>query len=196
MKLRLACILGIVALAVGGTLSAQSQPVQRVESSITGTVVSSSSTSLVIRDESGVEQTFDVDTSSTVPSGLMSGSRITVRFHNMDGGRRHVASVTTTDAGAPSTPTATEPVAAEPTAAVPATSLTTPTTPIADSTAPAPAARVRTPAPAIDEPVAASNATAGERLPDTASEMPLLALAGLMTLAAGLVLRELRRRDA
>lgn len=197
MKLRLACILGIVALAVGGTLSAQSQPAQRaVESSITGTVVSSSSTSLVIRDESGVEQTFDVDTSSTVPSGLMSGSRITVRFHNMDGGRRHVASVTTTDAGAPSTPTATEPVAAEPTAAVPATSLTTPTTPIADTTAPAPAARVRTPAPAIDEPVAASNATAGERLPDTASEMPLLALAGLMTLAAGLVLRELRRRDA
>jgi hypothetical protein len=54
----------------------------------------------------------------------------------------------------------------------------------------------RTPAPAIEEPVAASDATAGERLPDTASEMPLLALAGLMTLAAGLVLRELRRRDA
>jgi LPXTG-motif cell wall-anchored protein len=35
----------------------------------------------------------------------------------------------------------------------------------------------------------------GEQLPDTASEMPLLALAGLMTIAAGLVLRELRRRD-
>jgi hypothetical protein len=160
MKTRLACILGILALVLSATVSAQTQPVQRgAESSITGTVVSSTSTSLVIRDESGVEQSFDVDTSSTVPAGLMSGSRVSVRFHSMDGGRRHVASVMATDA-----PATTEPI-----------------TP--------PAARVQ-------EPLAASDAAAGERLPDTASEMPLLALAGLMTLAAGLVLRELRRRAA
>jgi membrane anchored protein len=179
MKLRLACILGILALAFSGTAFAQSQPVQQsgVEASLSGTVVSSTVSSLVIRDENGVEQSFDVDTSSTVPSGLMSGSRVTVRFHNMDGGRRHVASVMATDAGtslAPTTPTAAAPVATEPVAPPPAA---------------APSTRVQ-------EPIAPSSGTAGDRLPDTASEMPLLALAGLMTLAAGLVLRELRRRAA
>ena len=187
MKLRLACILGILALAFSGTAIAQSQPVQQsgAEASLTGTVVSSTVSSLVIRDENGVEQTFDVDTSSTVPSGLMSGSRVTVRFHNMDGGRRHVASVMATDAGtslAPTAPTATAPVATEPVA---------PTAPATD-TMPPPAA----PATRVQEPIAPADGTAGERLPDTASEMPLLALAGLMTLAAGLVLRELRRRVA
>ena len=188
MKLRLACILGILALAFSGTAFAQSQPVQQsgVEASLTGTVVSSTVSSLVIRDENGVEQTFDVDTSSTVPSGLMSGSRVTVRFHNMDGGRRHVASVMATDAGtsvAPTAPTAAAPLTTEPVA---------PPAPATDTTMPPAAA----PSTRVQEPIAPSSGTAGDRLPDTASEMPLLALAGLMTLAAGLVLRELRRRAA
>ena len=191
MKIRLACIWGILALAFGSTVSAQPQPVLRgVESSISGTVVSSSGTSLVIRDESGIEQTFDVDGSSTVPSGLMSGSRVTVSFHPMDGGRRHVARVTTSTTTTPLTPPASEPAAPETTTPVPA--LTTPTAPVTDT--PAPSARVGT-TRATDEPIAA-DAPAGESLPDTASEMPLLALAGLMTLAAGFVLRELRRRNA
>jgi hypothetical protein len=190
MKMRLACILGILALTFSVAASAQTQPVQRgVETSITGTVVSSTPTSLVIRDANGAETTFDVDTSSGVPSGLASGSRVTVRFHDMDGGRRHAASVTTSDvdttATTPTPSAPTEPTTFAPTAPTP---IADPVLPIAD---PAPSVRVAAPAP-----LPASDAPAGERLPDTASEMPLLALAGLMTLGAGLVLRELRRRDA
>jgi len=201
MKARLAYILGILALAFGvvaPTAYAQStQPAGNAESSITGTVVSSTSTALVIRDESGVEQRFDVDTSSTVPPGLMSGSRVTIRFHSMDAGRRHVASVTTSDAGtsvaAPTATAPTEPTTFAPTQPpTPATDVTTPTAdrPMDTRT---PSARVRSSAATDLEPMPAAP---GDRLPDTASEMPLLALAGLMTLAAGLVLRELRRRDA
>jgi hypothetical protein len=188
MKLR-ALILGIIALAFTGVAAAQVQQ-PAAETSITGTVVSSTGTTLVIRDQNGVEQTFDVDTSSTVPSGLMSGSRVTVRFHNMDGGRRHVASVTLSDPSTTVAPpaTRTEPV---PPATVTAPA-TAPTTPATDTTMPAPAP----PAKRVQEPPPASDAPAGERLPDTAGELPLVALAGLMTLAAGLVLRELRRRDA
>ena len=187
MKLRVAFILGILALTFGGLATAQvQQPV--TATSVTGTVVSSSGTSLVIRDQNGVEQTFDVDSSSTVPAGLMSGSRVTVSFHNMDGGRRHAATVTSTnDPSTTLAPPASEPMPS--TATTPTTPVTTPTTPMTDTTMPAPATRVQ-------EPLPASDATAGERLPDTAGELPLLALAGLMTIAAGLVLRELRRRDA
>jgi hypothetical protein len=159
MKTRLACTLAILASVFGSASSAQAPAQGGAEPVIIGTVVSSTATSLVIRGEDGTEQSFDVDSSSTVPAGLMSGSRVSVRFHNMAGGRRHVASVTTeTAAPLPSAQPMPEPA---------------------------------TPAARVTEPSAA----AGE-LPDTAGELPLLALAGLTFFAAGLVLRELRRRSA
>lgn len=163
MNLRAAGILGILALAFSSAALAQTQPVQGgVESSVTGTVVSASGSSLVIRSDGGAGQTFDVDTSSAIPAGLMPGNRVTVRYHVLDTGRRHAASVVLGDA-------------------VESAPVTTPTTP---DPAPAP------------EPITAAGRNAGDRLPETASELPLLALAGVMAIAAGLVLRELRRRDA
>ena len=173
MKLRLACILGVLALVFGAAASAQTPAQSGAESTLTGTVVSATGTSLVIRGEDGTEQTFDVDTTSTIPAGLMSGSRVSVRFHNMAGGRRHVASVTTDPA--PTTPALSQPM---------------------PDTATQPMRETATPVARVSEPAPAGEAAMGERLPDTASGLPLLALAGLMALGAGLVLRELRRRTA
>src|SRR6185295_14143844 len=61
MKLRLACILGILAVAFGGAALAQVQPAPATPG-VAGTVVSSSATSFVIRTDAGTEQRFDVDT--------------------------------------------------------------------------------------------------------------------------------------
>jgi hypothetical protein len=187
MKLRLACILGILAVALDGAALAQVQP---AAPSVAGIVVSSSGTSFVIRTDAGTEQTFDVDTTSTVPTGLLPGTRVTVTYFDLDTGRRHLTSVTRSDVSTDTPPA---------TATIPATAPVEPPmtqfTPTTVTTPPAPT----TPdlAPAVPEPpLPAANVAGTERLPDTASELPLLALAGVMTIAAGLVLRELRRRDA
>ena len=88
MKTRLACLLAVAALMFAVPAIAQNtQPV-------TGTVVSSTTDSLVIRTDDGTERTFKVDGQSTLPSSLANGSRVTVNFHRMEGGVDHAASVT------------------------------------------------------------------------------------------------------
>ncbi len=84
--------------------SQANDPAQRTEPSqpmkdmgqaqdITGTVVSSGGSTLVVDTDSG-RRTFIVDSESRVPSNLTAGSRVTVTFHTLDGGRFHAASVT------------------------------------------------------------------------------------------------------
>lgn len=60
---------------------------------ITGTVVSSSGSTLVIRTDAGQEMTFFVDSASENATGLSAGQRVTVDY-SMDGGRNHVHKVT------------------------------------------------------------------------------------------------------
>jgi hypothetical protein len=88
MKTRLACLLAVAALMFAVPVIAQTTQ------SISGTVVSSTSDSLVIRTDDGTERTFKVDANSKLPSSLANGSRVTVNFHRMEGGVDHAGSVT------------------------------------------------------------------------------------------------------
>jgi hypothetical protein len=90
MRTRMSCLLGLVALLLASPAMSQTDmPTQTV----TGTVVSSTSDSLVIKLDTGAERTFKVDTTSNLPASLASGQRVTVRFHAMSGGD-HAAQVT------------------------------------------------------------------------------------------------------
>ncbi len=71
---------------------------------VTGTVVSSSSDSLVVRTESGAEMTFGVDAQSVIPSTLTPDTRVEVAYHSMDGGTYHAAEVQPMDSGATTLP--------------------------------------------------------------------------------------------
>jgi hypothetical protein len=103
--------------------------VAQTEKTVSGKVVSSSSSQLVIRTDDGRQMTFNVDSTSTVPAGLRDDARISVRYHELAGGTFHAANVTTTAAPTTTTPeTRTdmpqEPAttaAAEPTRELPAT---------------------------------------------------------------------------
>lgn len=89
MKRILAAMLSLGVLAIAGPAAAQI-----TTDTVSGVVVSSSADSLVIRLDDGSQRTFVTDTSSTLPSGrLAEGSRVTVRFDPMDGGRSRAASV-------------------------------------------------------------------------------------------------------
>ena len=88
MKRILAAMLSLGVLALAGPAAAQTID------TVSGVVVSSSATSLVIRLDDGSQRTFVTDTTTTLPSGrLADGSRVTVRFDPLDGGRSRAASV-------------------------------------------------------------------------------------------------------
>jgi outer membrane lipoprotein SlyB len=111
MNLRILCVVSLMALALGGGLSAQTnntntanadQP-QTMTSTATGTVVSSDSGSLVIDTGNG-RQTFMVDSSSNLPANLTPGSRVSVQYHTLSGNQLHAGSVSVLSGGtAPST---------------------------------------------------------------------------------------------
>jgi hypothetical protein len=166
----LACVTPVAAQQPGQT-QPQTQPADQAqqsgETTITGTVVSSSSTSLVIRTESGEQKTFVVDDTSTIPSGLAAGARVSVRYTSQEGGQMRVASVAR-ETGARAETTR-EPGVME------------------RGTATGTAADRGTGAGAEAE------QGAGERLPETASPLPLVALAGALSAAAGLALRARKR---
>lgn len=155
----LACVLAVSAAA-------------QSSQTLSGTVVSSSSTQLVIDTATG-QRTFDVDASSNLPAGLAVGSRVDVDYHELAGGRMHAATVRMSSA-APTTPTAET------------TSPTTPTTTDMPRTT-APATGTGMAATDDDDDDAPQRATGS--LPRTASPLPLLGLAGLAALAGGLALR-------
>jgi hypothetical protein len=63
-----------------------------------GVVVSSSGAALVIRTDEGAQQSFDVDATSSVPPGIVAGTRVAIQFRTLPGGRRKI--VTAATAGA------------------------------------------------------------------------------------------------
>jgi len=94
--------IAVVTLTVAaGALWAQSGG---MASHVTGTVVSSSSDSLVVRTESGAEMTFGVDAQSVIPSTLTPDTRVEVAYHSMDGGTYHAAEVRPMDSGTTTLP--------------------------------------------------------------------------------------------
>lgn len=104
----LAAMLSLGVLALAGPAVAQTID------TVSGVVVSSSADSLVIRLDDGSQRTFVTDTTSTLPSGRLAvGSRVTVRFDPMDGGRSRAANVALA-VGAPAERPADRPTTQEP----------------------------------------------------------------------------------
>jgi len=156
MKTSLLCLLAVAVLALAVPLVAQT------EQTVTGTVVSSTPSQVVVKADDGRELTFAVDAQSVVPAGLAANNAVTVTYHDMGGGTLHAARVTSS--AADTMPNTTAPSTTEPS--------TTTTTGTTTTAAPAPKPH---------------------RMPATASPLPLIGLAGLMSLTAGLGLRAVRR---
>lgn len=89
-KSALICALGILAIVAVGSVAAQSQ-----DKYASGTVVSSSSTTLVVKTEAGDQMTFKLDSQSAVPTQLKADDKIDVRYQIMDDGTFQVAEVRT-----------------------------------------------------------------------------------------------------
>lgn len=169
MKTSQSLLLSVAALALA--VAAMAQTAQTVN----GTIVSSTPVQVVIKTGDGRQMTFTIDAQSSVPSGLAEGNPVTVTYHDMGGGTLHAAQVTRSTGAAPST-TANPP------------STTTDTGTYSNTT--------RTTAPAAQEPMESTRAAGahrGHRMPHTASPLPLIGLAGLLSLTAGLALRATRR---
>src|SRR5262245_6221389 len=74
-------------------VSAQSPPSDQPTSYVSGTVVSSTGSSIMIRAESGAEMTFTVDSRSILPADLPVGSRVDISYHTLPDGKLHAAEV-------------------------------------------------------------------------------------------------------
>ncbi|HEU0104914.1 MAG TPA: hypothetical protein VFT38_02005 [Vicinamibacteria bacterium] len=90
MSFRQSLLIGIAILALAVSLSAQSSTAST--ETITGTVVSSGP-ALVVIDTAAGQKTFVVDTESTVPASLVTGSRVTVDFNRLSDDRMHATTV-------------------------------------------------------------------------------------------------------
>jgi len=73
-----------------------------MSTSVSGTVVSSSSSSLVIKTDSGSRMTFQVDTSSNLPVGIAAGDRVSLDYESLAGGKYHVSRVSSESTTMPS----------------------------------------------------------------------------------------------
>lgn len=99
LALAIAIAVNIAAL---GTLPAQEDPSGAAAqtaptvstSTISGTLVASTDSSLVVRSDAGVESTYTVDSSTVLPASLTPGDRVSVDYHMLDGGAYHASRVT------------------------------------------------------------------------------------------------------
>ena len=179
MRNRVLCVLSIALLALAGGLAAQgTDPAAAPAQTITGTVVSSSSTSLVIDTDTGTRQTFMVDAQSSLPTGLTPGTRISVDYHSLPGGQFHAAKAATLGA-APSQPT-TEARPLDTTAAPATTSSNMPQT--------------SSSMPATDTSSDKTPTKRTRKMPATASPLPLVGLIGLASLVGATALRRFAYR--
>lgn len=138
-----------------------------------GKVITTSPSALVIETQTGERLNFVVDADSTIPTGIVIGNPVTVDYTRMEDGSLHVSKVSLVD-----TPSGQALV--QETETIPAPAPTTVTEP-----APAPA-----PVTADADPYDADD----EALPQTASPLALLALAGFTALGGSRLARWARKR--
>lgn len=104
MRLRTLASTCVLACAIAGAAAAQpldtNKPAQgpgtalasaSSEISVSGKVVSSSSTELVIDSDAGQRMTFALDPDTTTPTTFTAGERVAVRYHSSSGGTVHQA---------------------------------------------------------------------------------------------------------
>lgn len=93
----------VLTLAIVGRVEAQqvevtSPPATELATSdatvmVTGTVVSSTSSEVVIDTDTGARLTFAVDDTTTRPTSLTAGERVHVQYHALSGGKYHAADI-------------------------------------------------------------------------------------------------------
>ena len=85
--MRLLLPLSSILLAAAPLLGASPQLVDRPsDDTFTGTLVAADDLSVTARAENGTLVTFTVDDPSSVPAGLVAGTRVTVRYEHTQGG--------------------------------------------------------------------------------------------------------------
>ena len=85
-------------LLIGNSVSAASlfsrpQAQDRQVAELSGTITTIDSVSLRVRPDDGSVMTFVVDDPSSLPLGLVAGTRVTVRYETREGGGRRLLSV-------------------------------------------------------------------------------------------------------
>jgi hypothetical protein len=155
----MACALMVAALVVPAL--AQDPPATLT---LSGTVTSSSPTSIVIQADDGSQKTFVIDDRSTVPVSLARGERVTVTYET-SGSQTRAVSVSSSD--------------------MPPQGATAPRTDMPRSDMPS------------DRTGTEATGTPGrDRLPTTASPLPLVALMSTLALGCGYALRTFGRRES
>ncbi len=183
MKLKFAVLLMTAALAVPA--AAQSS----TSTSTSGVVVSSTTESLVVRMDDGTQRTFNVISTTTLPTArLAEGNRVTVQYRPLDAGLFEAARVELATALNPDrpAPTPSDRSMMSETAATQGSMMATQRETAAtqrDNTTATQRENARIQGETTED---------RETLPATASPMPLLALAGLGALVAGLVMKARR----
>ncbi len=182
MKLKFAVLLMTAALAVPA--AAQSS----TSTSTSGVVVSSTTESLVVRMDDGTQRTFNVISTTTLPTArLAEGNRVTVQYRPLDAGLFEAARVELATALNPDrpAPTPSDRSMMSETAATQGSMMATQREATATQ-------RETTATQRENARIQGETTEDRETLPATASPMPLLALAGLGALVAGLVMKARR----
>lgn len=149
---------------------------------ISGSIVSISNDVIVIRTDAGETMRFNRDASANVPSNLMAGNRVTLEYDRIAADNMRVTSIELVDdADTRGTTRVDDRPATSPGAATPGA--TTPGTTTPGSTT---GERATTPS--------TTTTTGYDRLPQTASPLVMVGLAGLVSLGGALALRVRRRR--
>ena len=191
MKYRILISTLFVALAVLGSVAAVADTTQPTQI-LTGKVISSTPTQLIVEDDNGARTTFVV-AAGTVPSTIMVGDRISVNYQSQAGGSFRATNVSATSlstnkvsdaTGVNSNDSSTNDAMLEEKSTYSTSTATTTTTTSTTNTA-----DLDTSSPDY----AANNAdTSASTLPATASNNPLILLLGLLALG-GFVLRTVLR---
>lgn len=191
MKYRILISTLFVALAVLGSVAAVADTTQPTQI-LTGKVISSTPTQLIVENDQGARTTFVVS-AGTVPSTIMVGDRISVNYQSQAGGSFRATNVAATSlsnqnvsdaTGVNSNDSSTNDAMLEEKSSYSSTTASTTATSTSTNTA-----DLDTSAPDY---AANNTATSADTLPATASNNPLILLLGLLALG-GFVLRTVLR---
>jgi hypothetical protein len=167
MKIRVAALSVLAAFAWAAGILAQDA--ERPDLTMTGKVLSTGNTSLVIQtDDHGHSIPFIVGTTTIVPPALAVGSRVTVHYHPVGTDRQMADRVVLLDTG----PASAHPPGDEMDGAQGATAGQAPTAP----------------------PPSSPEEAGDTQLPRTGSALPLLGLVGLAAFLSSVLIRAFERR--